>query len=166
MNVTLAVTVSGDAILAATMVVFLLQARYMTRSTRSTVYQTVADQMMSIDRLFVEHPELRQYFYGNGLPPAEVLDRERVAAATELLVDFMDNVTKQARQIPEYLSGTWEKYFRTIASTSPSLRAFWSEHRDWYDAALQRVLDPACLIDEQVMRIPARQQADDPVAGR
>ena len=58
MNATVGLTLAGDVILAATMVVFMLQIRWMARSTRSGVYQTVADQMMSIDRLFVGPPRI------------------------------------------------------------------------------------------------------------
>ncbi len=155
MNAADGVTLGGDLILAVTLVVFFFQARYMARSTRSSVYQTVADQMMSIDRLFVERPELRPYFYGNEPPPPDGLERERVTAATELFVDFMDNVATQAPHMPEYLSGPWVMYFRTIAATSPSIRAFWRAHRDWYDEGLQRILDSACLIDEPVVQTPA-----------
>lgn len=154
MNLTVDVTLAGDVILAATMVVFMLQARYMMRSTRSSVYQTVADQMMSIDRLFVERPELRPHFYRNEPLPMHGPNRERVVAATELFVDFMDNVATQAPHMPEYLSGPWALYFREIASTSPAVRAFWREHRDWYDNSLQRILDSACLIDEEELGVP------------
>jgi hypothetical protein len=148
------VTFAGDLILTATLVVFMIQARSMTRSTRSSVYQTVADQMMSIDRLFVERPELRPYFYGSKPPPEDGVERERVAAATELFIDFMDNVATQAPHMPEYLSGPWKKYFHEIASKSPSIRAFWRDNHGWYDDSMQRILNPVCLIDEQETRIP------------
>lgn len=164
MNATVGLTLAGDVILAATMVVFILQIRWMARSTRSGVYQTVVDQMMSIDRLFVDRPELRPYFYGNEPPPCEVLDRERVTAATELFIDFMDNVTTQAPHMPEYLSGPYALYFRTIAATSPSIREFWRAHRDWYDYSLQRILDSTCMIDEQIVQMPVRQETSNQVA--
>jgi hypothetical protein len=165
MNLAIGLALAGDVILAATMAVFVLQVRHMARSTRASVYQTVADQMMSIDRLFVERPELRPYFYGNEPPPSEGLDRERVTAATELFVDFMDNVATQAPHMPEYLSGPWAKYFREVASTSPSIRSFWRANRDWYDDSLQRILDPACQIGEQEARIPVGQETGNQLTG-
>jgi hypothetical protein len=148
MNLTIGLTLVADAILIATMVVFMFQARYMARSTRASVYQAIADQMMSIDRLFIDHPELRPYFYGKKAAPSRGLNHERVAAATELFVDFMDNVVVQTPHIPEYLSGTWTRYFRDVAASSPSIREFWRTKREWYGISLQRVLDPACLIEE------------------
>lgn len=161
MNITDGVTLAGDMILAVTFVVFVVQAQSMTRSTRASVYQTVAEQMMSIDRLFVEHPELRPYFYGSKPSPSEELDRERVAATCELFLDFMDNVVGQTRHIPEYLTGPWQEYFQSIASTSPSLREFWRTNRDWYDDNMRRLLDSTCLVDDQVAGPPVLQNSGD-----
>lgn len=141
-------SIASDLILAATMAVFLRQSRHMSRGTSASVYQTIADQMMSIDRLFVDHPELRQYFYDGVLPPREGLEAARVRAATELMVDFMDNVVSQSRHLPEYLCGPWRDYFRDLASTSPGLRQFWREHRDWYDEHMQKILDGVCLQED------------------
>jgi hypothetical protein len=161
MNLAAGITLAGDVILAVTLLVFITQARSMTRSTRASVYQTVAQQMMSIDQLFVERPELRPYFYGNKPPPTEEIERERVAAFAELFVDFMDNLVGQTPHIPEHLGESWRAYFRAVASTSPAIREFWRAHRDWYEEHMWQVLDSACLIEEQVVPLPVAQKSGD-----
>jgi hypothetical protein len=160
MDVTDAVTLAGDVILTATLVVFMFQARAMTKTNQSSVYQTVADQMMSIDRLFIDRPDLRPYFYGGKPAPAGGDERERVIATSELIVDFMDNVMMQEPNIPDYLTSAWQTYFRSIAADSPSIREFWRENRRWYDARMAGLLDEACLGADQAAPPSVPQQSD------
>lgn len=52
---------------------------------------------MSVDRLFVEFPELRPYFYADHELPREEPLRSKVIAAAELIVDLADSVTNMIR---------------------------------------------------------------------
>jgi hypothetical protein len=145
------VALAGDVILLATLAVFALQAREMAKqsaagalATRSAVYQALTDSMIRIDRMFVERPELRQYIYGGAALPTDELERSRVLATVELIVDFIDNVVTQAPHLPEYLNGPWRVYIATVMRSSVVLQDFWRENRAWYSDEMQRLLDPMC----------------------
>ena len=163
-----AATMTGlvsDVILLATMMVFIAQTRETTKqsaasalATRSGVYQSITDTMIDIDRLFVERPELRGHFYDEELLPDVPLERARVLAAAELLLDFMDNVITQAPHMPEYLNGPWRTYMTSLMESSSVLRDFWEENRPWYSTDMQSILDPLCPVrDVPIAVIPQRE---------
>lgn len=52
---------------------------------------------MAIDRLFVEFPELRTYFYEDAEVPLEEPLRSQVLSTAELIVDLADSVTSMIR---------------------------------------------------------------------
>lgn len=62
------------------------------RAARASVYQNIPTQMIEIVRFFVDHPELRPYFYDNKEILEDHPDFNRVMAVAEMLVDFMDGV--------------------------------------------------------------------------
>ena len=88
MDVALAVALFGNLVLIVSVILLGLQVREMTkqsshgvRATLASVYQAMNDNMLQINRLFVDRPSLRPYFYGeqelNDESPEE---RERVEA--------------------------------------------------------------------------------------
>lgn len=52
---------------------------------------------MALDRLFVEFPKLRPYFYEDVELPSEEPLRSQVISAAELIVDLADSVTNMVR---------------------------------------------------------------------
>ena len=155
MNTAAAVTLGGDIVLALTVGVLIWQTHVAGRATRAGVYQTISDQMLAIDRLFVDAPDLRAYFFANQPLPAKGLERERTLAAAELFIDFMDDVIAQQRHLPRYMSDSWSGYFRSVASTSPAIQEFWGGKRAWYDAHMQALLDPICALGKVDQTDPA-----------
>lgn len=150
MDLVAVASLASDLILALTMIVFLVQSRHMARATRASVYQTVAEQMMSVDRLFIDHPELRPYLYDGQELPADPRERSRITATAELLVDFLDNIASQSRHIPDYLCGPWYVYFQDLARSSPAMRQFWLDRRSWYGDDMRRLLDDVCGVARPV----------------
>jgi hypothetical protein len=53
--------------------------------------------ILSLDRLFVEHPELRKYFYERVPVPTEEPMRSRVLSTAELVIDTAEAVTNLIR---------------------------------------------------------------------
>lgn len=72
--------------------------------------------------LFIEHPELRPYFYGAKNPPLHGRNHERLVTVAEILADILEeglaanNLVRTAR-----LSGEWPNYCCDLLSTSPVL---------------------------------------------
>lgn len=54
-------------------------------------------QVMALDRLFIEQPDLRDYFYEGLELPENPLDRARVESTAELIVDLADSVATMIR---------------------------------------------------------------------
>lgn len=165
MDVAAAAAAGGDIILLLTMIVFGYQAREMAQqsragaaATRASVYQSIAQQMQEIDKLFVVHPHLRPFIYENKPTPREEPTRTQVLALSELLVDFFDNFVAQSGQIPSHLYEPWERYARSVMETSPSMCVFWSQNREWYSELLHEMLDPALAISSQAIQTESAEE--------
>jgi hypothetical protein len=67
------------------------------RAIDSTAFQGISTVWVDIDKFFVEHPELRPYFYhGKDLDPqVDDLTRWRVQATAEMLLDCFTNIYRQ-----------------------------------------------------------------------
>ncbi|RMF31065.1 MAG: hypothetical protein D6759_10710 [Chloroflexi bacterium] len=118
------------------------QTNLAAKATRASIYQNVATAMIEFDRFFVDHSELKPYFYGGKEIPEDHPDYARVMSVAEMLVDFMDEVTVLSPIVPKYLPwDTWKSYFQDLFVSSPALRNYWAEHKKWYPETLQKLLD-------------------------
>jgi hypothetical protein len=108
------------------------------------VYQYVPFLMFEIDRLFIEKPELKPYFYGQKPLTVDDPDYNRVMSTAELFVDFMDYVTEVEPALPEYPWDTLKCYFRDLLRTSPALQQYWQKHDQWYPDTVTRILGHPC----------------------
>lgn len=164
-------TAASDAILVITLLVFILQARAMrqqvghlqlqtshmilqsehaTLATRAAVYQGLSQIMLDVDRLFINYPSLRPYFYDNVGEPDDPAKRNRLSAIAETYVDMMDNFLIQAPHLEQFIAEPWDDYFRDLMGRSPAIRRFWSEHRQWYGEHMRQLLDPVLANSSQV----------------
>jgi hypothetical protein len=101
------------------------------------------DNMLQINRLFIDRPSLRPYFYGEqeltDEPPEE---RERIEATAELFINFTDNVLTQMPLLPRNLAEPWRTYFASVTTSSPVLRDFWKRRRETYSEEMRALMDP------------------------
>jgi len=110
---------------------------------KSSIYQSFASQLQEIALLFVDRPELRQYFYDNREPPRNGRDATQVRALAAVFLDFMDTVAVQVAAIPEHDRDVWFRFFQDLMRTSPAIRKCWNETSEWYSVDLRHVLGPA-----------------------
>jgi len=92
---------------------------------------------LEISRIFLEHPDLRPYFFAgqtieNGHP-----DYLRAEAIAEVILDIFWTMSSQARRYQSDLSNPearvlWENYVRDCFATSPVLSNFLTMRKDWY----------------------------------
>ena len=117
----------------------------MVKQTRASVYQSITDQMLAIDQLFVRHPELKPYFYSNKpLPPPSSREYDQIMSMAEIIVDFTDNVITQEPNMLHYpWEETWHRYFQELIRTSFALQAYWERNKDWYADPLHQLFDRA-----------------------
>jgi hypothetical protein len=65
--------------------------------------------VLALDRLFIDSPELRPYFYEEAPLPLEEPARSRVLATGELIVDLADSVASMVRhgQLSPEATNAW-----------------------------------------------------------
>jgi hypothetical protein len=153
LDAALAVALFGNFVLLVSVILVGLQVREMTRqsshgvrATLASVYQGMNDNMLQINRLFVDRPSLRPYFYEEQeLDRESTEERKRIEATAELFISFIDNVLTQMPLLPSHLAQPWRTYFASVTTSSPALREFWKRHREWYSDEMKALLDPLML---------------------
>jgi hypothetical protein len=112
--------------------------------TKYSVYQLVTSRMSTISRTFLDLPELRPYFYAgkdaSDLPAVNPNLDSRVRAMCEMLVDHAEVILERPDVMGE-LGESYERYFCDLLRSSPALRSYWQERRNWYIPKLQKLFD-------------------------
>jgi hypothetical protein len=113
--------------------------RSVQRDTYQKAYQTVFD----LDRLFLDHPELKPYFYSGQTLDAKTdpVLRARVESTAEWISDFFDNLFYNVKLGPNEDWSAWESYIEETFRRSPALRDYVQAHRGWYSDELGEALD-------------------------
>jgi hypothetical protein len=105
-------------------------------SIQSSTYQNVYQQMIEIDRYFIENPELKAYFYSTEMKveiPEDALQREKRFSIAEMLVDFFDSVYYQKKSMPPKTFSRFNQYMKDMYQNSVVLKKFLTDERkDWY----------------------------------
>jgi len=118
-------------------------------TTRAGIYQGIAQEMLTIDRFFIEYPILRPFFYNNA--PASSAGSSfplSLEGTAEMLVDFADDVYLQARNLREQppfpgemdIWERWAAYFHDLYLSSSVLRDFVSSKEAWLKPGLCMML--------------------------
>lgn len=107
-----------------------------TRAAEAAVYQGFNELMMRIDLCFVEHPELRPFFYGGldleGDRLAEQRTEQQVMAMAETFRDLEDHVARCQLFLGVEVFRGWQRYFSHIREHSPAFKQFCHETGAWY----------------------------------
>lgn len=114
---------------------FLLLRNQMRAERRALETQTswqMYETSISILTVFVEHPEIRPYFYENRPAPTEEPLRSRVLATAELVADHMESVVLSQDAVELNTRSVWVRYMQGIYRRSPVLRAFLAPENEGY----------------------------------
>lgn len=127
---TIAVSVALVALVFAWM-----QTRHMNRSLEVVTYNGSTDLTLQLDRVFIEYPELRPYFYDGQSPTGSDIElRQRVAAVAEFALDVLECIWDHRDKYSEPDTKSWKKWIGDLIGTSPTMRDLYAEHTDWYPA--------------------------------
>lgn len=128
-------------------IILFIQLRSSAKATISNVYQNVTYGAVEIDKIFIDNPELRKYFYYNniyyGNKTSELYDK--ISSIAEMFFDFADSVNTQIECMPKkksYPWETWKKYFKDLYKRSPILREYWENNKQWYPDSLDFIFEP------------------------
>lgn len=132
---------------------FRVQLQQSAETDRISTLEQLYARMHDIDKLFVEKPELKPYFYqgmkksdANPLVAADNMPRVRaqVDAMAELLCDFFAAALESMKALSPGTYREWESYVADIFKNSPTLREFYCTRREWYvGKEIQRVFTAA-----------------------
>ncbi len=122
--------INGLAFLGVIVSLLLLRAqgRAQRDATLVIAYQNMTAQMADVNRFFVDHLDLRPYFFDGEELSGAAAERDRVLAVAEMYVNLMDNVLTQLPTLRRAgIAADWEAYFRDVYESSPAIGTFWDE---------------------------------------
>jgi hypothetical protein len=133
---------------AAVIALFLVvpQLRSANEAINANTLEQIYSRMHDINKTFVEHPELKPYFYDgmrledpNPLAEAKHLDmvqvRSQVPAMAELMCDFFAQALIELKRLPPQAYDGWKNYIRDMYLKSPELRRYYNANKQWYQYA-------------------------------
>jgi len=123
-----------------------------TENMQASMYATIATHTFEMDRLFIEHPNLRPYFYGGKDIDEKDKDYDLVIAIAEHQLDYFDATWTQLGYIPDDADKeedreTWNRYFLDSFANSPILCKRFNMNRSWYMNSLAQKADEGCKKD-------------------
>jgi hypothetical protein len=94
---------------------------------------TVLSSLREVYMVFIDHPELRPYFYGGREMPRSRRLRRQVSTIAEMLADVLESGLLQYRLVPASESfEIWENYCRYMLARSPALHALARKYPEWW----------------------------------
>ncbi|MDV6297466.1 hypothetical protein ACWEQV_29080 [Rhodococcus aetherivorans] len=111
------------------------QTRRMDQSLEVVTYNGATDLTLQIDRIFIEYPELRPYFYEGQSPidQDETL-RQRVDAVSEFALDALECIWDHREKYTEMDRESWKIWINEFMASSPRMRGLYEDHTTWYPA--------------------------------
>lgn len=104
-------------------------------SVHSATYQNVYELMISIDRFFIEHRELKPYFYPATTGGCHIyVNPDELASAAEMMLDYFDCVYHQRATMPENTFRGFSKFMRSVYEHSAPLKELVNNggRENWY----------------------------------
>ena len=136
---------------AISLVFIFIQTMQATANMKASMYATMTIQTLEMDKILLEHPQLRPYFYEkwdpSGLTDYET--RNKVTIIAEYQLDYFDLVMTQLDYIPtdqdsEEDKETWKKYFADSFANSPALCKRITDKPGWYMTKLVKIAEDNC----------------------
>lgn len=114
------------------------QSRIANRGVEAQIWQQITQQGNDISRIFIDHPNLRPYFYDDKPIDRNDPNFQAVMPVCELYLDYIDSMQDEyVFALPGMgINGEnrvlWDRYFKDMFASSPALRAYAIEKKFWY----------------------------------
>lgn len=108
------------------------QIRQVREAVRADTHGRIYEHALEVQKLFVEHPQFREYFYGGAAMDPSAEEYARLLAFTELLADYLEHISLQCAYVPDHVRRTWENYTCRLLMHSPVLDQFLSDNEGLY----------------------------------
>jgi hypothetical protein len=126
-----------------------LQSKYVASSLEKTVYETASGRGFALDKIFIDNPELRPYFYSGKDIGEDDPCFDKVVAVADFILDFMDYIVLQPQHFAQIFSPkSWEPWMKDMFANSPVLCGRLQEVEGrWHSKALADIMRDAKLND-------------------
>ncbi len=131
----LGIAFAGVAGVVLTLYYLVKQTKHLAESIAIASFQNISMSTLDIDRIFVEYPETRPYFYSRRPISEDAPNYNRVAAIAECFLDLFDTYLSQVKYNDEY-SNVMKEYIIDMFMRSPILRTQLDDLSVWYPEAL------------------------------
>jgi len=139
--ISLIISALGFVAVVVSLAALFRQTRLLVTSSQCDTYESVTSNLSATKSIFIEHPELRPYFYGLQEINENDPNYPKAVATAEHLLDFFDGVLLQQKHSPQlWNDGLWKNYIRDCFSSAPILRDHLAKHKEWYTPELLRLL--------------------------
>jgi len=113
----------GVVIALISLAVALTGAVMSRRALRRSSYRTSADLVLEADRIFLDRPELRCFFYeGLECPPKGDKQYGQVKAAAEFYLDILETIWDHRGEFARTDRMAWREWIHDLLEWSPSIR--------------------------------------------
>ena len=141
---------------ALSLIFIFLQTRFLyTQNAKTTVnmqasmYSTIATQTLEMDRIFIERPDLRPYFYGGVDIKEDDKNYNLVLSIAEYQLDYFDSTRTELGYIPpdhdtQEDRETWHHYLADSFAKSPILCERIKSNSNWYMEDLVKIAQSNC----------------------
>jgi hypothetical protein len=115
-----------------------VQNQHLARQVETGAYQSVANELLELHKLYLEHPELRPYFRGGRDIRPDDPNYPKALVLAEYQLDFFDSFWMQSQQMPQLLDrrgrawGAWTAYMQDSFSMSPVMCRHLDSVKSWY----------------------------------
>lgn len=139
----LSLIISAAGFIAVIITLYLLnrQTRMSARELRENLLIPLKTQQLELDKLFVEHPHIRKYFYnGENIDEDKKDEYAQVAAVAEYILDHLAAVISHTTAEGQPLTSTiWREYMKDCFANSPVLWATLERYDRWYPRELLNI---------------------------
>ena len=110
----------------------------------ATLYQHVTSLFNNLNAPFLEHPELRPYFYENRSPhDLSAENQHRALVIAEMFLDTFEWVEHDITKAKKVDKDSWRDYMLDVYASSIIVRNFHEKNPSWhplFDALVQKTL--------------------------
>src|SRR5579859_5327236 len=107
------------------------------RQLMEGISSNMTEYSLQISRIFLEHPDLRPYFFAGQTMENSHPDYQRAEAIAEVVLDIFWTMSSQAKRVQGEFANPearelWQNYIRDCFAQSPILSGFLTLRKDWY----------------------------------
>jgi len=132
-----ALSITAIVISLCVLILTLYEGILTRKSFREQTYQGFVGTWFQLDKIFIDFPELREYFYHNR--PLEENDDNyhRIMAISELFDDCFTYTESQTECVPKNLVGSYQAYKDRIRNMK-AFGKYKNEYGDWVNSAQEK----------------------------